>query len=84
MGKNCPQTVSSPGKKLTPMAQVLSQLRLQQKALEVIARTPEVRCEKVQAIKNLLEKSSYAGNSPQTAVNLLRNHFVLTSLVADR
>jgi len=45
--------------------------------LEVVARTPEVRWEKVQDIKNLLETSSYSGNFPRAAINLLRNHLLV-------
>ena len=43
MNQNSPQTVSTPGRALTPKTQQSAILDLKQKALEVIALTPEVR-----------------------------------------
>lgn len=82
MNQNDPQTVPTPGRALTPKAQKSAILDLKQKALEVIALTPEVRSEKVQVMKELIAKSSYRVNSQQLALNLIADHFLMTGRAA--
>jgi anti-sigma28 factor (negative regulator of flagellin synthesis) len=81
MNQNSPQTVSTPGRALTPKTQQSAILDLKQKALEVIALTPEVRSEKVQVLKELVAKGSYRCNHRHLALNLIADHFLMTGRV---
>jgi len=78
MNQNNPQTISTPGRALTPKVQRSAISELKQKALEVIALTPEVRSEKVQALKESVAQGSYRANSPRLALNLIADHFLMT------
>jgi anti-sigma28 factor (negative regulator of flagellin synthesis) len=84
MNQNGPQRVSRPDRPLIPKTQGLAKIQLNQKALEVIAQTPEVRCENVQVIKEFIAKGAYHGNSRQAAANLIADHFLMPGLVACR
>ncbi len=48
-----------------------SQARLLQKASQVIAQTPEVRAEKVAAIKNAVQNGTYQVDSRQVANSMI-------------
>jgi anti-sigma28 factor (negative regulator of flagellin synthesis) len=76
------QKVSTPEKAHTSKAQRLDIVELQQKAMEVIALTPEVRREEVQIMKELITKGSYRCNHQHLALNLLADHFLMTGRVA--
>jgi hypothetical protein len=84
MNPNGPKKVAGPGRAVTPEAQGLAYEQLRQKALEVIAQTPEVRCKNVQIIKELVAKGAYPGNSRQAASNLIADHFLMPGRTACR
>jgi hypothetical protein len=81
MNKIDPQTAHPPGRELTSTAQQSTNVELKQKALEVIALTPEVRNEKVQVMQGLVSKGSYRANYPQLALNLIVDHFLMAARV---
>lgn len=58
--------------------------RLKNLALEVIARTPEVRSEKVRAIKESLAQGSYYCSSREAVVRLFGNHFMTAGAALSR
>jgi len=84
MNPNGPKRISPPVRPFTPKTQGLTKIQLRQKALEVIAQTPEVRCENVQVIKELIAQGAYQGNYRQAAANLIADHFLRAGLAAGR
>jgi anti-sigma28 factor (negative regulator of flagellin synthesis) len=84
MNRNGPQKVFSPGRALPSRAQESANLTLKLKALEVIALTPDLRCERVQAIKELVARGSYHCNAHQVAVKLIADHLSMTGLLAGQ
>ena len=84
MNPNGSKRSSPPVRPLSPKSQWLAKIQLRQKALEVIAQTPEVRYENVQVIKELIAKGAYQGNSRQAAANLIADHFLRPGLAAGR
>jgi hypothetical protein len=82
MNQNDLQTVSTPDRAHTPKVRRSAILELKQKALEVIALTPEVRSEKVQVMKELVAKGSYRCNHKHLAWNLMADHFLMTGRAA--
>jgi len=84
MNNHDTKAISVLGTATLPPAQGASASTLSHKAMEVIARTPDVRSDRVDVLKELVAQGSYQCNVQQVAVRLIADQCLHCALIPGR